>query len=607
MRLPILYQDADLIVVDKPVGIPTHAADPNDPYPGDALRIIQAQTGLAYLGIHQRLDAETSGVLLFAACREANPALARAFEGRAVHKVYLALVHGRPPQPEGVIEAPIAREHGDRYRITTTSDPRGLAARTRYRTLTVPRDRHPSADVRPAFDVSPLAFHVSRLPPDAPPITLLELIPETGRPHQLRVHLASIGCPVVGDPLYDPQQRFAPRLCLHAYRLTLPHPTTGQPITFIAPPPDWASLATLISWSRQTQGARRPSPDSGRARAEIAPIRDLAVYAADTMRGLLRLAIARRAPLAADPATDIYRLVHAAGDGLPGLAVDRYGEISVLSLYEETAAPAPCPQPLLAALAELTGCRSVYVKYRPRQASRLTESQAAALAPVRPAFGPPRDEVAAHEDGLTYLIRPAAGLSVGLFADMRETRGRVRAWAAGKRVLNCFAYTCGFGVAAAAGGASRVLNLDLSQAVLEWGKANYRANGLAVNERDFVFGDVFDWLGRLARRHEMFDLVILDPPGFSRTKTRRFSAEQDYGKLTALAARVVAADGILLACCNVAELPWRAFRERVLAGIAASGRAATVVGIYHEPGVDFPAAFQAAPYLKILAVQLGGR
>ena len=140
MRIPILYQDPDLVVVDKPAGIPTHAPDPGDPYPGDALRIVQAQTGLPYLGMHQRLDADTSGVLLFAARREANKALAAAFEGRSVRKVYLALVHGAPPRAEGVIDAPIVREHGERYRVTTLSDPRGLAARTRYRVLKLKRD-----------------------------------------------------------------------------------------------------------------------------------------------------------------------------------------------------------------------------------------------------------------------------------------------------------------------------------------------------------------------------------------------------------------------------------------------------------------------------------
>jgi 23S rRNA (cytosine1962-C5)-methyltransferase len=213
-------------------------------------------------------------------------------------------------------------------------------------------------------------------------------------------------------------------------------------------------------------------------------------------------------------------------------------------------------------------------------------------------------ECTALEEGLTYLVRPGDGWNAGLFPDMRELRGRVRAWAAGRRVLNCFAYTCGFGVAAAAGGASRVLNLDLSRATLERGQANYRANGLAPDPHDFVYGDVFDWLGRLARRRELFDLVILDPPGFSKTKTRRFSAEHDYGELARLAGGVVGAGGLLVSCCNVAGWPWQAFRENVLAGLAQAQRAAAVAGIFHAPAIDFPVPPGGAGHLKILVTRL---
>lgn len=562
MYIPVVYEDEDLVVVDKPTGVPTHATDPGDPYPADALRVVQAQTGRPYLGMHQRLDAETSGVLLFAGRRAANVGLARAFEGRAVEKSYLALVHGKPPRPEGVIDVPIARERGERYRPAAASDPHGLPARTHYR-------------VRETLAGGALAR--------------LELTPETGRPHQIRVHLAALGCPVVGDPLYDPLQRPAPRLCLHAQRLALPHPTTGQPLTFVAPAADWWTLMPAVL------------PAVG------GQVRDLAGRAPAALRGLLQIAIGRRAALAADPRVTIYRLVHATADGVAGLTVDRYGDALVVSFYDETEPLPPCPPTLIEMLGELTGCRSIYVKHRPKQASRLTDEQLAARAPGRPIFGPDLAELVAHEDGLAYLIRPGAGLSVGLFPDMRETRGRVRAWAAGRRVLNCFAYTCGFGVAASMTGAARVLNLDLSRSALEWGKANYRANGLPADDHDFVFGDVFDWLARLARRHEQFDLVILDPPGFSRTKTTRFAAAQDYGDLAGLAARVVAADGLLLACCNVAELPWRAFRERVLAGIATAGRRATVEAVYHEPALDFPTPIGRSPYLKVAVLRLGSR
>ena len=101
---------------------------------------------------------------------------------------------------------------------------------------------------------------------------------------------------------------------------------------------------------------------------------------------------------------------------------------------------------------------------------------------------------------------------------------------------------------------------------------------------------MFDWLARLAKRGDRFDLVILDPPGFSRTKSRAvFSAATDYGELAGLAARVTAPGGSILACCNVAELPWKSFRDRVLAGWPRQDALPQSHGVYHEPALDFPA------------------
>jgi 23S rRNA (cytosine1962-C5)-methyltransferase len=310
--------------------------------------------------------------------------------------------------------------------------------------------------------------------------------------------------------------------------------------------------------------------------------------------------------MAADPETTIYRLVNGEADGLPGLTVDRYGEALVVSIYDQGDAlpPPPCPKALVDALASESGALCIYAKYRPRQASRVPEAQLPLLSPPQPVFGPHLREVIGCENGLLYLVRPGDGLSVGLFPDMRGGRARVRAWAAGCRVLNCFAYTCGFGVAAAAGHARRVLNLDLSRAALAWGQENHRLNGFEPDPHDFVFGDVFDWLARLARRRELFDLVILDPPGFSKTKARTFNAAHDYGGLAGMAARVAAKDALLFASCNVADLPWRAFRDRVLAGLAEAGRIAEVTGVYHEPAIDHPFPPSGEPYLKMLAVRL---
>lgn len=590
MHIPILYQDDHIVVVDKPSGIPTHAADPADPYPADALRIVQRQLSLPYLGMHQRLDAETSGVLLFSAQPDANRALAAAFEGRQARKTYLALVHGAPRRDEGVIEAPIVRDREGRYRVASPGDRRAQPARTRYRLLG-------RAALPPA--PSPLTSGQGA----AAEISLLEVTPETGRSHQIRVHLQHLGIPVLGDPLYGPSQPAAPRLCLHAYRLALPHPATGVAVEFTAPPP-------------AIFDATQPGETASRAALALFAAREVAA-APDALRTLLEWAVARRAPLSAEATTfppapplprssTIYRLVNGAADGLPGLTADRYGDALVVSVYdpEDRFPPPPLGAELLAALAETTGLASIYVKHRPRQASRLTEEQIAQLAPSRPVAGPDLGSFVAHEEGLAYLVRPGDGLNAGLFPDMREGRVRVRTWAAGRRVLNCFAYTCGFGAAAMAGGADRVLNLDLSKAVLAWGQENYRANGFEPDPHDFVFGDVFDWLRRLARRGDRFDLVILDPPGFSTARSGRFSAARDYGSLAALAAGCLAPDGLLLACCNVAELPWRKYRDQVLAGLASAGRAAQVAGVYHEPAIDFPAPALAEPYLKMLLLRV---
>ena len=124
-------------------------------------------------------------------------------------------------------------------------------------------------------------------------------------------------------------------------------------------------------------------------RVKAPHIRDT-LAAPDALRALLRLAVARRAPLAADPQTDIYRLVNAAADGLPGLTVDRYSGALVAAIYDEDGAmpPRPMPGELTEMLAEATGAAAIYVKYRPREAGRIPADQLHTLAPSDPVCGP---------------------------------------------------------------------------------------------------------------------------------------------------------------------------------------------------------------------------
>jgi 23S rRNA (cytosine1962-C5)-methyltransferase len=268
---------------------------------------------------------------------------------------------------------------------------------------------------------------------------------------------------------------------------------------------------------------------------------------------------------------------------LPDVTVDLFGEVAVLSVYSEAA---QAQEPALThALNEARDLRAVYVKRRPREARALASQAAGQLAPGQPLSGEPVAEVTALEAGAAFEIRPGNGLSVGLYLDSRDARAWVRAHARGRRVLNTFAYTCGFGLAALLGGASRAVNLDLSRKVLEWGERNYAHNRLAAERYDFISGDTFDWLGRFAKKQEQFDLVVLDPPGFATLKRGRFSGARDYHLLVEAAAPVVAPGGLLLAMCNVEALTPAGFEAQLARGLGA--RRATQVSSFGASAVDY--------------------
>lgn len=324
--------------------------------------------------------------------------------------------------------------------------------------------------------------------------------------------------------------------------------------------------------------------------------------ALSALRHRLERARVRRAPLAGASATTAYRLVNAGGDGLPGLTVDRFGCVLVLSLYREL--DPGSESAVVEAAARAFPAEAVYLKRRPREARRSATTDRDRLAPQGPAWGRPLPDIEALEDGVRYRIRPGGDLSVGLFLDMRDTRTWARAHSAGRTVLNAFAYTCGFSVCARLGGAAGALNLDLSRRVLDWGEENHGLNGLPVHREDFVSGDAFDWLERLARRGEAFGMVVIDPPSFATWRGARFSVMAGYDRLAALAARVVQPGGLLVAACNHAGLSRRGFRAQVERGLSAAGRRYRVAGTLGASPLDFPVVTGEASPLKVLALEL---
>lgn len=224
MEPTILLEDPYLVVVDKPVGLVTHAAPGTR---GASLAGVLAERGLAgggeedRPGIVHRLDRETSGLLVVARDAATLAGLQRQMKRRQIEREYLALVHGRPPSLAGRIEAPIGRDPQNRTKRAID----GIGAR--------PATTH---------------FEILEALPEH---TLLAVRLETGRTHQIRVHFAAIGHPVVGDPLYgsttaDPlgMQHQA----LHAHRIAFDHPITGERIEVEAPPPP--EMAAAIERAR---------------------------------------------------------------------------------------------------------------------------------------------------------------------------------------------------------------------------------------------------------------------------------------------------------------------------------------------------------------------
>jgi 23S rRNA (cytosine1962-C5)-methyltransferase len=412
----ILFEDDNLLVVHKPAGVNTHRPDR---YAPDGLFEYFTRRDRS-LAIHQRLDKETSGVLVFGKSTPANQSLARQFEFHQARKEYLLLAAARPTRKK--FRAEVAREVTEFEYL----QPHGAAH-------------------------------------------LIMARPLTGKTHQIRRHAAANGFPILGDTKYGGAP--APRLMLHAHRLTLEQGTfeASVPRAFDEPDP---------------------------------------LVVAQDCRELLF-----------DDDTNAYRLF--VGDDV---IVDWYDGHALVQWQTE---------------------KRRELKLEAKTVHEQVVTKQKRTMPVGPAL----ERFPIRENGVTYLINFGEGLATGLFLDQRENRYRLL-HARGQRVLNCFAYTCAFSVAAAKGGATTT-SVDLSRNYLEWGKENFRANNLDLAGHEFLHGDVFEWLKRFTRRGQTWDIVLLDPPTFSTTKKGRvFRATRDYLELVTLAAALVAPGGELFCSTN---------------------------------------------------------
>lgn len=331
----------------------------------------------------------------------------------------------------------------------------------------------------------------------------------------------------------------------------------------------------------------------------------------------LRAALDARQPLLATlhaQGTDCYRLFHGSQEGAGGLTVDRYGPQLLVQSFHQTL-ERDALLDLHATVQEVLGLPLLLVYNDRSQGNSRVDRRDPVYQPEDAALA----DLVGHEWGLNYRVRGRhPGQDPLLFLDLRNARGWVKQHSAGKRVLNLFAYTCGVGLAAAAGGAREVCNLDFAEGNLAVGRENNALNP-QLPTMDFIQSDYFPGIRQLAglpvsqrRGHKLppyprleqrqFDLVFLDPPAWAKSAFGTVDLLRDYQSLLKPALLATADDGVLICCNNLAKVAMDDWREQVLRCAEKAGRPVRQWEVI-QPAADFPSQ-DGQPPLKCLILHL---
>lgn len=493
----------DVLFADKPAGVTTHTSN------ADAAGVLRevndgfcehlgARTGAKFLVSH-RLDRDTTGCIVFACTPEAAERLRAEFAERRVKKRYLFLSDCPAKHHEFASESFIERRGSRFVSETGSSSPN---ARTRFRLLE-----------------------------ESDGLYLWEALPETGKPHQIRLHAESAGIPILGDR----EHGGAPftTLCLHSESIEIG---------------DLKATSPAPRWFYRRELARDPLLARWLA-------------AIDRRERLLRSWSACGDLTMAAEGERTLRWLHTEADPL---RADQYGGFYWLSWFRERA---PSPEELTAVerLAEILGWKDWALQLRADR-GRTAEN------PIIRSRGQRPRSWQARESKLVFELRDGQGLSPGLFLDQRRNRAWVQAHANGKNVLNLFCYTGGFSVAAASGGANKVVSVDLSKTFLEWSKANFANNGITTDGHEFRAIDSREYLAWARKKGLKFDLVLCDPPSFSRSAKGIFKIEKDLEELLHAITAVAKPGGQILFASNYEGWEVEDFENRLAAFARADGR-----------------------------------
>jgi len=295
-------------------------------------------------------------------------------------------------------------------------------------------------------------------------------------------------------------------------------------------------------------------------------------FTPDTLRGLIRAAVSRRASIPGLGATDSYRLIFSEGDGIPGLIVDTYAGHLVMQCL--TLGMHRLKDEIAGILID---------EIRPESLYERSDHEGRGLEGLGPCVGQVHgitpEELVIHEGGLSFYTSPLRGQKTGFYLDQRDNRALVTRLARGKRVLNLFSYTGGFSAAAALGGAAGIISVDGSADALETARRNMTLNN-AADPGEFVKADVFQYL----REHDVrSDFIILDPPALAKNRASAEHACRGYKDLNLQVATKCPAGTILLTCSCSRFIDMDLFQKVVFGAFSDAGRGAVILGKYGQP------------------------
>ena len=363
--------------------------------------------------------------------------------------------------------------------------------------------------------------------------------------------------------------------------------------------PSAASGATveLLSFNGDFLARAAYSPTS-QIRARAWTFEDEPVDA-EFFRRKIRAAINTRQRSNVERQSNAIRLIHAESDGLPGLIVDRYGDVLVLQSL--TAGAEFWKETFANILVEETGIETIYER---------SDADVRELEGLQPIVGPlrgaPPNQIIITEHALRYTVNLAEGHKTGFYLDQRANRLKVRELAQGRDVLDCFCYTGGFSVNALAGGAKSVLSVDSSADALNLCRENVALNNLPVTRHSSLEGDVFQLLRKFRDEGRSFDMVILDPPKFAPTSAQVEKAARAYKDINLLAFKLLRVGGMLVtfSCSSGVDA---ALFQKIVAGAALDAGAQAQIIEHLSQGADHPVAlnFPEGAYLKGLVCVKG--